>query len=306
MSSGSNVMVRHLGPGLVLMAIWFGVWSSASAQDDEGQGSVGAVADNTEAPARRTVRRTLKRTQVPADTDAQGASGGPAKVSIKRLERVVPAPEPEKTAEHDHDHHDHGDDEQVLAAVDVVDPALAPEPSKPPKEVNPPAPAPKSVGPPKGPFVFLSPVKKVRITSRYGMRRDPKKPRRRRMHKGLDYGGPTGTRVYATGPGKVLRSGNSRGGAGIRVVIEHPNGWVSRYFHLSKVDVKAGTYVKRGDVIGRIGSTGRSTGPHLHFQVEYKGHAVNPEKVLGHSSDKAHRRVSLNKPKKRKKKKKKR
>jgi murein DD-endopeptidase MepM/ murein hydrolase activator NlpD len=137
-------------------------------------------------------------------------------------------------------------------------------------------------------FVFAWPVKKARVTSRFGMRRHPKL-KRRKMHKGTDFGGPKGKRVHATGPGKVLRAGRGGGGVGIHVVIEHPGGWTSRYFHLSKVDVKAGATVRRGQLIGRVGSTGRSTGPHLHFQVEYKGKAINPERLIGRRSDKVRR-----------------
>ena len=134
-------------------------------------------------------------------------------------------------------------------------------------------------------FVFAWPIKKVRVTSRFGMRKHPKL-KRRKMHKGTDLGGARGTAVHATGPGRVVRAGKSGGGVGIQVVIEHPGGWVSRYFHLSKVEIKEGATVKRGELIGRVGSTGRSTGPHLHFQVEHKGRALNPEKLVGRRSDK--------------------
>jgi murein DD-endopeptidase MepM/ murein hydrolase activator NlpD len=138
----------------------------------------------------------------------------------------------------------------------------------------------------KGHFVFRWPVKNVRVTSRYGIRRDPKKRKKRRMHKGTDLGGRKGTAVLATGPGTILFAGRGRGGVGICIVIRHPDGWVSRYFHLSGVDVKSGQAVKRGQKVGRIGSTGRSTGPHLHFQLERHGHHHNPEKVIGRRSDK--------------------
>ncbi len=137
-----------------------------------------------------------------------------------------------------------------------------------------------------GHFVFKWPVKNVRVTSRYGVRRDPKKRKRRRMHKGTDFGGRKGTAVLATGPGTVLFAGRGRNGVGICVVLRHADGWVSRYFHLSGVDVKSGQAVRRGQKIGRIGSTGRSTGPHLHFQLERHGHHKNPEHVIGRRSDK--------------------
>jgi murein DD-endopeptidase MepM/ murein hydrolase activator NlpD len=138
----------------------------------------------------------------------------------------------------------------------------------------------------QGHFVFRWPLRKVRVTSRYGMRRDPKKRKRRKMHKGTDFAGRRGTHVLATGPGTVLYAGRGGGGVGICVVIRHPDGWVSRYFHLSKTSVRSGQAVKRGQKIGGIGSTGRSTGPHLHFQLERHGKLRNPEKVVGRRSDK--------------------
>ena len=134
-------------------------------------------------------------------------------------------------------------------------------------------------------FVFGWPVKGVRVTSKYGMRMHPKL-KRRKMHKGTDLGGPRGTPVLATGPGKVLCAGEGTGGVGIQVVLEHPGGWVSRYFHMNKVDVEVGDIVKRGERIGEIGSTGRSTGPHLHFQLEYLGHAIDPQIAVGKRADK--------------------
>lgn len=167
----------------------------------------------------------------------------------------------------------------------------AEKPKRELKVVSAKAPNPKAdAGPRKkakgGHFVFRWPVKNVRITSRYGMRKDPKKRKRRRMHKGTDFGGRRGTPVLSTAPGTVLFAGRGRNGVGICVVIRHADGWVSRYFHLSKVDVKSGQWVKRGQKVGRIGSTGRSTGPHLHFQVERHGKHRNPEKVIGRRSDK--------------------
>jgi murein DD-endopeptidase MepM/ murein hydrolase activator NlpD len=137
-------------------------------------------------------------------------------------------------------------------------------------------------------FVFAYPVKKARVTSHFGMRRHPKL-RRRKMHKGTDFGGGRGTPVLATGPAKVVRAGRCGGGAGNCVVLEHADGWVSRYFHLSKVEAKVGQVVGKGDQIGRIGSTGRSTGPHLHFQIERHGHPVNPMKAMGKRSDRVRR-----------------
>jgi murein DD-endopeptidase MepM/ murein hydrolase activator NlpD len=136
------------------------------------------------------------------------------------------------------------------------------------------------------PFVFAYPVKKPRITSHFGMRKHPKL-KKKLMHKGTDFGAPVGVEVLATGPGKVTRAGDCGAASGNCVVLEHPQGWVSHYLHLSEVTVAVGQVVGGGAVIGKVGSTGRSTGPHLHFQVEKGGEAVNAVKLFGVSSDKA-------------------
>ena len=136
-------------------------------------------------------------------------------------------------------------------------------------------------------FAFALPVTDVRVTSKYGMRRDPKRRKRRRMHKGVDFGGARGTPVMTTGPGRVIHAGRGLRGAGIAVVIEHKNGWVSRYFHLSKALVKKGDSVTAGQKIGKVGSTGRSTGPHLHFEIRWKGHPADPMKLMGKTCEDA-------------------
>lgn len=125
------------------------------------------------------------------------------------------------------------------------------------------------------------PLEKVRVTSRYGMRKDPVKRRKRRMHRGTDLAGEVGTPVYAAGPGEVLLAGWGGRGTGNAVVIRHPGGVVTQYFHLSRVSARAGAWVKAGERIGDVGATGRVTGPHLHFQVAIGGEDANPEKVIG-------------------------
>ncbi|HLP73901.1 MAG TPA: M23 family metallopeptidase [Bacteroidales bacterium] len=97
-----------------------------------------------------------------------------------------------------------------------------------------------------------------------------------RMHNGQDFRVPFGTEVYATGDGVVIESGWSSGGFGNYVVIDHDYGLQTVYGHLSKIIVPKGMKVKRGDLIGRSGDSGLSSGPHLHYQVEEKGHAINP------------------------------
>lgn len=112
------------------------------------------------------------------------------------------------------------------------------------------------------------------------MRRDPLKPKRSRMHRGVDFGGPTGEPVLAAGPGKVIFAGRA-GTAGLAVVIKHPGGVLTHYFHLSRIDVRQDQAVQAGDTIGGIGSTGRSTGPHLHFQLTLDGKLVDPLPWIG-------------------------
>jgi murein DD-endopeptidase MepM/ murein hydrolase activator NlpD len=119
------------------------------------------------------------------------------------------------------------------------------------------------------------PVKGTAFTSGYGIRSDPFKGRAA-MHAGIDLAGPVGTPIYATADGTVGRSEWNSGGYGNLVELEHGRGIQTRYGHLSKSMVTAGQKVKRGDVIALMGSTGRSTGSHLHYEVRIDGKAVNP------------------------------
>ncbi|MCH1402377.1 MAG: M23 family metallopeptidase [Schleiferiaceae bacterium] len=98
----------------------------------------------------------------------------------------------------------------------------------------------------------------------------------RKMHWGMDFTAPTGTPIYATGDGVVSTRTNSRGGYGNHVVIDHGYGYETMYAHMSKFNVSRGQRVKRGDIIGYVGSTGRSTGPHLHYEVMKDGVKINP------------------------------
>ncbi len=97
-----------------------------------------------------------------------------------------------------------------------------------------------------------------------------------RMHNGQDFEVPYGTEVYATGDGTVIESGWNSGGFGNHVVIDHGYGYQTVYGHLSAIKVPKGLNVKRGDLIGISGSTGLSSGPHLHYQVEQSGRHANP------------------------------
>jgi murein DD-endopeptidase MepM/ murein hydrolase activator NlpD len=121
-------------------------------------------------------------------------------------------------------------------------------------------------------------IGEVEFTSGFGMRSDPFLGRPA-MHTGLDFRAQTGDPVRATANGKVINSGWS-GGYGRMIEIDHGNGLSTRYGHLSQIDVKVGDIVKIGQVIGEVGSTGRSTGPHLHYETRIDGEAVDPQKFL--------------------------
>lgn len=97
-----------------------------------------------------------------------------------------------------------------------------------------------------------------------------------RMHSGIDLAANTGTPVYATGNGRVGLDPGRGTGYGQQVLVEHGYGYRTRYAHLSKIHVVPGQYVQRGEIIGEVGSTGRSTSPHLHYEVIYMGQHVNP------------------------------
>lgn len=118
------------------------------------------------------------------------------------------------------------------------------------------------------------PVKGMSLTSGYGVRSDPFRGRAA-MHAGIDLAAPIGTPIYATADGFVQRS-EWAGGYGNLVELSHGKGIQTRFGHLSRSLVKAGQRVKRGDLIALMGSTGRSTGSHLHYEVRIDGKAVNP------------------------------
>jgi len=117
-----------------------------------------------------------------------------------------------------------------------------------------------------------------RISSRYGYRYHPVF-HRRMMHTGLDIAASRGTPIRAALSGTVIFAGR-KGGYGNAVIVEHPNGYETLYGHCSKILVKRGQTVKKGQTIARVGSTGISTGPHVHFEVRKSGKRMNPERVL--------------------------
>jgi hypothetical protein len=125
---------------------------------------------------------------------------------------------------------------------------------------------------------FRFPLRSYRITSPFGIRPSPftGKPQR---HNGLDLAAPLGTDVYAARGGTVTESGNDPV-YGLYVVIAHDDNWVSLYGHLSSIIAVSGAKIGRDTVIGKVGSTGQSTGPHLHFELRKNGAAQDPTKLL--------------------------
>lgn len=121
-------------------------------------------------------------------------------------------------------------------------------------------------------------IGEVEFTSGFGVRSDPFLGRPA-MHTGLDFRAATGDPVRVTANGKVVSAGWS-GGYGRMVEVDHGNGLSTRYGHLSEINVKVGEFVKIGQVVGLVGSTGRSTGPHLHYETRIEGEAVDPQKFL--------------------------
>ncbi len=127
--------------------------------------------------------------------------------------------------------------------------------------------------------LMVTPVDGARISSGFGMRRHPILGYNK-MHKGLDFAAPAGTPIMAAGDG-IVEAAGPRGSYGNYIRIRHPGKYQTVYAHLCsfKKGIKSGTRVRQGETIGYIGSTGRSTGPHLHFEVRYRGKAVNPSTV---------------------------
>ncbi len=121
---------------------------------------------------------------------------------------------------------------------------------------------------------LTTPMSKGSITSRFGVRTDPFR-RRPAMHSGIDFRSPSGQPARATAGGKVISAGYNRG-YGYMVEIDHGGGITTRFAHLSKIIAKKGQSVAKGDVVGNTGSTGRSTGPHLHYEIRVNGKAIDP------------------------------
>ncbi|TIX81179.1 MAG: M23 family metallopeptidase, partial [Mesorhizobium sp.] len=116
------------------------------------------------------------------------------------------------------------------------------------------------------------------VTSPFGVRTDPLLGTAA-LHSGMDFRAPTGMPAKVTAPGVVVKAGWN-GGYGRMVEVDHGNGFATRYGHLSKINVTVGKRLNAGDVIGKTGSSGRSTGPHLHYEIRHNGEAIDPLRFL--------------------------
>lgn len=182
----------------------------------------------------------------------------------------------------------HSGQAAVLAGVAVLAmaaaPLSAPDPIAPIDTFAiPKAPPVTAVAEAAGPITrliaFDRPVRGYAINSPFGPRRMAGQAMRN--HEGVDIAAPQGTGVFVAAEGSVIRTGYDAAGYGRFVEIRHPNGMSTLYGHLSRLDVASGDKVDGGQRIGLVGSTGRSTGPHLHFEVRRGDRQVDPVKVMG-------------------------
>lgn len=129
-------------------------------------------------------------------------------------------------------------------------------------------------------FFLKVPLRYKRISSKFTYKRWHPILKRYRAHLGIDYAAPTGRKIYAAADGKVIHKAR-KGGYGKTIIIRHKSGYKTLYAHMYKyAKVRTGQYIKQGTLIGYVGSTGRSTGPHLHFGLYKNGRAINPNKVI--------------------------
>lgn len=126
---------------------------------------------------------------------------------------------------------------------------------------------------------FLSPIKTGRTTSGFGTRKDPFNENKSQFHRGVDIGCPIGTKIYSARAGRVTFAGYADG-YGKLVILEHEHGYTTYYGHLSRFTVKQGDSVGAGQSVAFSGNTGRTTGPHLHFEIRRHGRALNPRSFI--------------------------
>ena len=124
----------------------------------------------------------------------------------------------------------------------------------------------------------IAPIDRGWVSSSFGYRMDPF-TKKRKMHHGLDISAATGTPIYSTASGRVVYA-KFYGSYGYTIKLDHGYGYITIYAHMSKMDVRKGDIVKRGDVIGKVGNTGRSTGPHIHYEVRYQNKPLNPVEFI--------------------------
>ena len=132
---------------------------------------------------------------------------------------------------------------------------------------------------PEPPLLEQRPVAGA-VSSNYGVRRDPFRRKTRKKHNGVDLRAGRGVAVLAAGPGTVAKAERMRG-YGRVVYLDHGKGMQTRYAHLQRISVKEGDFVPPGGLVGKVGSSGRATGPHLHFEVRKNGRPVAPVEILG-------------------------
>jgi murein DD-endopeptidase MepM/ murein hydrolase activator NlpD len=121
---------------------------------------------------------------------------------------------------------------------------------------------------------FANPTRNLRVTSRFGTRKDPLN-NKHAVHYGIDFGGEIGSPIYAPAAGRVIFAGR-KGSFGKFIEVSHGYGIVTRYAHLDKIHVKIGDKVKLNQKIADLGNTGRSTGPHLHYEIRVNGTRYDP------------------------------
>ena len=188
----------------------------------------------------------------------------------------------------------HSGQTAAFAAVAVFAAAAAPNAAReaslpPPAQIAIPVAPPvkaevEKAGPITRQIAFTAPVRGYAINSPFGLRKLAIEAKAR-AHKGVDIAAPKGTTVFTASEGEVVRTGYDPEGYGTFIEVRHPNGMSTLYGHLSRIDVANGDAVTMGQRIGLVGSTGYSTGPHLHFEVRRNGGQVNPTKVVGQSFD---------------------
>ena len=124
----------------------------------------------------------------------------------------------------------------------------------------------------------IAPIDRGWVSSSFGYRIDPFS-KKRKMHHGLDISAASGTPIYATASGRIIYA-KFFGSYGYTIKIDHGYGYSTIYAHMSKMDVRKGDLVKRSDIIGKVGNTGRSTGPHIHYEVRYQNKPLNPVEFI--------------------------